>query len=263
MVSPLKKNNIFNEAHFSLSIVEYRILLMCIYVAKKERSDVLTDRIRFHADDFSKMFKLNTNGSDVYQALKIAGVSLKQKIFLVREPDPILKDKIRASMVSWVSEASYIEKTGFFEFMFSQRMAEYIKALDAAYTLYDLEVLAELNSFYSMRIFEMMMQWRSVGKTQVFRIEDVKQKLGIGLVLPNGDILTEDKYDEMRTFSQSVIKRSLKNINEKTDLNAKYETVKEGRAVVGCYFTFNKDAKSVLSVKTVKDFEDEEAELKF
>lgn len=253
MVSPIKKNNVFNEAHFSLSIAEYRIILMCIYVAKKTNANAMTDRIRFHAEDFAKMFSINLNGSDVYNMLSAAGVSLKQKIFLVREPDPVLKDKIRTSLVSWVSECSYIEKTGFFEFMFSQRMAEYIEDLDARYTLYDLEMLAKLNSFYSMRIFEMMMQWRSTGKTQTFRIDDVKRKLGIGLVLPDGTMLTEDKYEEMRIFTQSIIKRSLKNINDNTDLNAKYETVKNGKSVIGCYFTFNKDAKSVLAIKELPD----------
>lgn len=254
MVSPIKKNNVFNEAHFSLSIAEYRIILMCIYVAKKSRANAMTDRIRFHVDEFAELFNINRNGSDAYNMLDAAGVSLKQKIFLVREPDPILKDKIRTSLVSWMSECSYIEKTGFFEFMFSQRMAEYIQDLDARYTLYDLEMLAKLNSFYSMRIFEMMMQWRSTGKTQTFRIQDVKHKLGIGLMLPDGTMLTEDKYEEMRIFTQSVIKRSLKNINDNTDLNAKYETIKVGKSVVGCYFTFNKDAKAVLAIK---DFQDE------
>ena len=263
MANVIKKNNAINEAHFALALNEYRVVLMGIYQARIKNLNPLTDRIRFHVSDFVKSYGLKENTSKYHLALIESTLSLTSKMLIIRRPDEILKNKIKVTFANWVSEVSYIEKTGFVEIMFSQRVAEALMEEDARYTLYDLMLLSKLPSFYAIRILEYAMQWRTIGKTQFFEIEDLKQRLGIGLSFPLSDgsmSVPEDKYTETKLFNRDVIGRAVAMLNKTIpDLNMAYETTKVGKRVHGGHFTFNKASEAIVRSKEAKKLLEDEA----
>ncbi len=254
MANVIKKNNAINEAYFDLTLSEYRIVLMGIYITRNKGLNPLTDRIRFHVSEFTEAFGLKTNNGNYHLALIDAAISLKTKMLIIKRPDEILKDKIKTTYANWVSEVSYIEKTGYVEIMFSQLVAESLAKDEARYTLYDLLLLSKLSSFYAIRIFEHAMQWRTVGKTQVYSIEELKNRMGIGLSFPTPEGMSEPdlKYTETKLFNRDVIGRAVKLINKHTDLELTYSATKTGREVSGGYFTFNKHSEAIIRSREAK-----------
>lgn len=264
MANVIKKNNAVNDAHFSLSVAEYRVILMAIYIARVKSLDPLTERIRFHANEFIEAFGFKGNNSNHHTALIDATLSLKSKMLIMELPDHILKNKIKTTYANWTSEVSYIGRTGYVEIMFSQRVAEALIEDSARYTLYDLQLLSKLSSFYAIRIFEYVMQWRTVGKTQFYPIENLKKRLGIGLTFPTPTGMSEPdlKYAENKLFNRDVIGRAVALINKVTDLDLQYETVKVGKSVTGGSFRFNKDANAIVRTKEAKKLLAEEQQRK-
>ena len=64
-----------------------------------------------------------------------------------------------------MQRASYSEGGGYVEVMFGNDVIPLITRLSEKYTEYELQQIKDLNSIYALRIFEILMQWSSVGKT--------------------------------------------------------------------------------------------------
>lgn len=264
MSNIIKKNNIINEAHFTMSLAEYRVILMGIYWVRKHKLNPVTDRIRFHVTDFIKAFNLKEHRGSHYTSLIEAMLHLTQKQMLLKRPDDLLPNKIKTTYMHWVSEASYVDDTGIVEFMFTQGVAEALMEHEATYTLYDLQLLSKLSSFYAIRLLEYVMQWRTVGKTQMYEIEDLKHRMGIGLSFPtlNGAMsVPEVTYGENKLFNRDVIGRAIKSLNKAIpDLDLKYETVKSGKSIKGGFLTFNKNSKAIIKSREARLLEEEDRE---
>ena len=72
-------------------------------------------------------------------------------------------------------------------------------------------------------------QWRSVGKTPVFLVDDFRFKLGLG----------SDEYKIMSNFKKKVLDIAVTQVNEKTDIVTAYEQHKAGRNITGFSFSFS------------------------
>ena len=88
------------------------------------------------------------------------------------------------------------------------------------YTTLDAEILNSLNSFSSMRIYEIMKSSGNI-KEFTFTIEEIKKMLGI-----------ENKYKKFNGFKEKVLEYSLKDINKNSDINLDYEFIKIGRSYI-------------------------------
>ncbi|WP_201542895.1 RepB family plasmid replication initiator protein, partial [Psychrobacter faecalis] len=100
--------------------------------------------------------------------------------------------------------------------------------LSEQYTEYDLKQVSELQSEYAIRLYELIMQWKSVGKTNKIATDDLRKKLGV----------KPDQYKEMHNFKARVLDHAKKQINEHTDITADYVQHKTGRVITGFTFTF-------------------------
>src|SRR5699024_9751951 len=85
-----------------------------------------------------------------------------------------------------------------------------------------------LTSGYAIRLYETICSWREVGKTPKYKIDDIRGKLGV----------EPEQYNTMSNFKARVLKTAIKQINEHTDLNVKYQQHKTGRAINAISFTF-------------------------
>ena len=106
-----------------------------------------------------------------------------------------------------------------------------ITQLEKHFTSYQLEQVKDLSSIYAIRLYELMMQWRSSGKTQQIPIDELRYKLGI----------EPDQYKQMVNFKTKVLDFAIDQINEHTDIKASYEQHKEGRSITGFTFTFKEN----------------------
>lgn len=88
--------------------------------------------------------------------------------------------------------------------------------------------MASLTSVHAVRLYELLIAWRSTGKTPVFELAEFRRKLGI----------EPDEYPRMTNFKQRVLDPAVAQINAHTDITTAYEQHKRGRSITGFSFTF-------------------------
>ena len=128
-----------------------------------------------------------------------------------------------------MSKIAYVDTAGILELVFAPDVIPLITQLERSFTFYELKQISSLSSKYAIRLYELLIQWRSVGKTPLFHIEDFRFKLGLG----------SDEYQIMGNFKKKVLDLALTQINEKTDIVASYEQHKAGRNITGFSFSFS------------------------
>ena len=127
----------------------------------------------------------------------------------------------------WVSEIGYTEAEASVQLIFAPAIVPLITRLEEKFTSYELSQVAKLGSKYSMRLYELLIQWKAVGKMTV-DLQDLRDKLGLGTT----------EYKAMCDFKKSVLDLALKQINASTDLKVVYEQHKKGVRVTGFTFRF-------------------------
>lgn len=223
------KSNSLIEASYDLNLVPQRLIILAIIEAREKCSLIDAQGIiKVSAQDYVKHFDVNR--VTAYEVLETACVELFDSKFIWKSKDE--KGNIKRNHSRFVQRASYVDAAGYIEIMFSEDIMPLITQLSERYTQYDLKQIGNLQSSYSLRIFEMLMQWISVGKTPFIKLEDFRERLGIG----------NDKYDSMSDFKKRVLDPAIKEISKNTNITVSYQQKKEGVKITGFSFIF-KDKK--------------------
>lgn len=210
------KSNDLIEASYKFTLNENRLILACI--AKLDsRKPMPSGHIRIRAEDFAETFGVPLNKS--YEYLKEATDRLYERD--IKTYDGKIKERFR-----WVDHVKYYEGLGYVELRFTIAVAPYITSLHRRFTSYQLGRIAYLNSPYAIRLYEMLQQYRDIGKRE-FELEAFKERL----------VLTE-KYQRFSNLKARVIDPAIDDINKKTDLMVSWKAIREGRRVVRILFTF-------------------------
>lgn len=218
------KDNVLIEASYNLDLVEQRLILLAIIEARESGKGINAhDPLSIHAESYINQFGVHRNGA--YQALKNASKDLFLRQFSYQEK----RVKGLANVTSrWVSEIAYIEDAACVELIFAPAIIPLITRLEEHFTSYELEQVSKLNSGYAIRLYELIIAWRSTGKTPVINYDDLRKKLGV----------LDHEYKVKADFKKRVLDSSLKQVNEHTDIVVKYEQHKTGREITGFSFKF-------------------------
>lgn len=218
------KDNALINASYNLDLVEQRLILLAIVEARESGRGINANKpLIVHASSYINQF--NVARQTAYQALKDACRDLFARQFSFQEQ----REKGVANVTSrWVSQIAYIDDTASVELIFSPAVIPLITRLEAQFTSYELQQISGLNSAYAVRLYELLMAWRSTGKTPVIPLAEFRHKMGV----LDGEYLRSDN------FKTWVIEKPLKQINENTDITAKVEQHKTGRNISGFSFKF-------------------------
>ncbi|MGP5231699.1 replication initiation protein RepM [Psychrobacter celer] len=222
----ITKDNKLINASYSLGIPEQRVIFLAIVEARAQKQMIdARGVLQIHASSYQEQFKVEKHTS--YGALKSAVTGLFESSF---EYSDIHEQtgKLAHHVVRWVQKISYIDTAGMIELQFTDAVIPLITRLSEQYTEYDLKQVSELQSEYAIRLYELMMQWKTVGKTNKIPIDDLRKKLGV----------KPEQYKAMNNFKARVLDLAISQINDFTDVTATYEQHKTGRAVTGFTFTF-------------------------
>lgn len=218
------KDNALINASYNLDLVEQRLILLAIVEARQEGRPTDED-LTVHADSYIEHFGVHRNTA--YQALKDACNALYERRFSYQKLTK--RGNIENVRSRWVQRVSYVDNEALVRLRFSDDVKPLITNLEKHFTSYDLKQVAGITSAYAVRLYELLMGWKSIGKTPVFDIYDFRQKLGV----------ESDDYKRMDHFKRKVLNFSITQINEHTDIMAKYKQHKEGRSITGFSFTFS------------------------
>ena len=218
------KDNALLNASYNLDLVEQRMILLAIVEARESGKGITAnDPLVIKAESYETHFGVQKNAA--YKALQSACENLFNRQFSYIENRPKGTVIVRSR---WVSQISYIESAASVELIFAPAVVPLITRLEEHFTSYELEQVKDLSSAYSVRLYELLIAWRSTGKTPIILLDEFRQKLG---VLP-------DEYSRMFDFKKYVLDMALKQINANTDIKVTYEQHKTGRNVTGFSFSF-------------------------
>ena len=238
----IAKDNKLISASYSLGIPEQRLIFLAIIEAR-EQKQLIDARgvLNIRAKSYQEQFKVEKHTS--YDALKSATSGLFDAHFEYEDVHE-KTGKLARHVIRWVQKISYIDDAGMVELQFTDAVIPLITRLSEQYTEYELKQVSELQSEYSIRLYELMMQWKAVGKTNKISVDDLRRKLGV----------EPQQYKKMNNFKARVLDHAIKQINEYTDIQAEYDQHKDGRAIAGFTFKFKvKKKQEKITAKTEGD----------
>ena len=237
------KTNLLNSAFQNLSLPEIRIVQLAIVDARETGTGLSIDKpLRIDAMRYAEIF--NTTRQNGYQRMKEAEDTLFNRRFsYISKQGNIIKSR-------WVSQVEYLNDEGAILITLTPAVVQGISRIDGIedfFTSYLLEQTASLTSNYSVRLYELLTQWREAKKTPVFELENFRQQLGLSV----------NEYKLMSNFKQRILDLAVGEINKHTDLKINYEQVKKGRNIIGFKFkVLPKDKpKTDKSTRNIRDLE--------
>ncbi|MCO8071763.1 replication initiation protein RepM [Acinetobacter lwoffii] len=231
------KDNALINASYNLELAEQRLILLSIVKARETGRGITSDsRLEVHASDYMKQF--NVEKSAAYEVLKSASESLFNRYFSYKEQRHDGTEFVVKSR--WVSRVAYAPNVAILEVTFAPDVVPLITRLEQHFTSYQLKQVSQLTSKYAIRLYEMLIAWRNVGKCS-FELINLRDSLGIA----------SDEYRQMGHFKSRVLDASIAQINEYTDIKVTYEQQKNGRTISG--FTFKLKPKQVQQEITILD----------
>lgn len=115
----------------------------------------------------------------------------------------------------------------------------YISQLREQFTQLMLDDVVDFGSFYSYRVYLMMMQFRSTGICTI-KISDLRDTLEL-----------KDKYEATKDLRKWVVDTAVDEINEKSPFNVAYEMTKTGRKFTHLVLKFKPKKKNAITAKDV------------
>lgn len=233
------KDNALMNASYNLALVEQRLILLAILEARETGKGInANDPLTVHASSYINQF--NVERHTAYQALKDACKDLFARQFSYQEK----RERGRINITSrWVSQIGYMDDTATVEIIFAPAVVPLITRLEEQFTQYDIEQISELSSAYAVRLYELLICWRSTGKTPIIDLTEFRKRLGV----------LDTEYTRTDNLKIRVIELGLKQINEHTDITASYEQHKKGRTITGFSFKFKQKKKTKLEAPKNSD----------
>ena len=225
------QSNRLVKASYFLTLEEKRIVLLMLSLIRRDDKDFNTYRIP--VTDIRDYLGLTTN--DLYDVIKrVADILMSRVLHIEEDNGGWLK-------VGWVSSARYIPKwtnnaeVACLDLCFSPEIKPYLLELKAQFNSYMLQNVTGLNSFYSIRIYELLNSYRRLA-TITFTLNELKKIL-----------MVNDKYKNYADFRIWILILTQKELLEKTDLTFNFEETRKGRKVVGITFYIHDNVPSNTS----------------
>lgn len=217
------KDNRLIEACYRLDLAEQRLVLLAIVRAREAKQKITADTwLEVSVKDYNDTYDLTrTTG---YKLVQTAAASLFNRYVRITLKDDATGKNSELS-TRWVSACHYVEDASLVRIQLASLMIPYVSNLESKFTSYQLKNVAQMTSAYAIRLFELMMQYRTIGGRYI-TIEDLKEYLGA----------TGEGYARMDNFKNKVVVPAVAQINKFTELNVTFENRKSGRNVIGYDF---------------------------
>jgi plasmid replication initiation protein len=207
------KGNDFINARHQLSVAEMRIVLTMITQIGREDADFKLYRI--HIKDF--VDAIGTSHKGEYERAREITANLMKRVMEIPKERGYLQ-------ISFLSSAEYTKGTGYVELSFDPKLKPYLLQLKERFTQYDIRNVLSLQSFYSIRIYELLKQYIRIGE-RIMGVDELKEILQLPA-----------SYSHYASFKRRIILQSQKDLAQHTDLSFTFEELKTGRRITRVRF---------------------------
>lgn len=196
------KSNDLVSASYNLTLAEQRIVLFAI--SKLNPTDLNDNKtVTIKVGEFAEQYK-DINKNSVYKAIKDGLDDLYNKSI-------IIKDSSKKITFRWLQSKTYYNNEASAEIVFSDQIMPYLFDLKNKFTKYKLSNISSFKSSYSVRLYELLAQYKVV-KTRNIEVNILREIL-----------LLNNKYIRLFDFKKRVVEKAVKEINNKSDLFISYK----------------------------------------
>lgn len=239
MTDLVVKSNKLVQALQTLTLSETRLLQLAIVDARETGQGLSTDKpLELNATRYAQAFNISPDAA--YLALIEAEDSLfKRQFTLTNEDGSLTKSR-------WIQDANYRKGEGRILVTLTRVVIEHVTQIDGFeqyFTSYHLRKTSDFKSVYAVRLYELLIQWKLVGKTPTFDLNKFRSQLGIGV----------NEYARMEAFKRRVLDIAIDQINEFSDITVKYEQHKKGRSISGFSFAFKQKKMANQAIENKRD----------
>lgn len=226
------QDNALVSASYRLSLDGKRLLLLGISKVDSQKNLWKEGEytVRIYADEWREYY--GTDKRNVYRQMKEGLNDLYEANVIVKQSDD------EGHEFRWISEQKYQTGEGWVEYSFTKNVLLFLNSLYSTFTTYKLLNVGGLRSIYSIRIYELAIQFRSTGWRKM-TIDGFREALGI----------SEDQYRLFADLKKRVILPAIKEINTKTNLVMKFELSRKGRKFSHITLFFDEKAQQQLDLR--------------
>lgn len=215
----------------SMTLQTARLIRLLVTQISERDKDLKTYTCKI--TDLAKF--LNIDSSNLYKDIfKICECAMKSVVY-IGTGNP----KHPWELFHWISTASYDGK-GTLTLRLSDEIKPYVLELEKWFTQYKLKNILEFNSYYAIRLYEIIKcEDGATGNMQSeleFEIEELRQYFDC-----------ESKYKLFSDFKRNVIEVAVREINEKSDIWLKPTYKKWGRAYTSVSFEIHANFKRFVN----------------
>jgi plasmid replication initiation protein len=222
----ITKDNRLIEAGYRLNLNEQRLVLAAIgqIDSRKRQRDLIT----VTAQEFAETYGMEVRHA--YSILKEASDELYERDIRY------IEGAGKNTRVRWLYKRTYNDKEGSVTLGFSPSIEPYLTMLSQKFTSYQLKNIANFDSVYAIRIYEMAKQYETIGERFVTE-EFLRETLEL-----------DNKYQRFANIKARVLDPAIKQINQHSDLNLTYAIERKGRSPVGVRFAIKNNPQHPLGL---------------
>ena len=207
------QSNALINARYDMTAFQKKILLYVI--AKIQPNDKDFQNYTINIKDF--VADADYKSKMLYEKLRKDTKALISKVYEIEEPDGLLQ-------VSILAKAKYIKNKGIIQVAFAPDLKPYLLQLKEHFTATPLRYVMGFKSTHSIRIYEMLQQFKSTGYFTV-SIAELKYRLNL-----------EKKYKTYTLFKRRVVEQAQKELTH-TDMAFTFKEINKGRKIERLEFT--------------------------
>jgi plasmid replication initiation protein len=229
-----KQYHLIINAQYALLPNEIDLVLTMLTEIKKEDED-------FKTYSFTKAeLEIKTNKKWNSMQLKSTVKGLMTKPLEIKVQENINGKELNYWQIfNWFSSFRY-RNDGIITCRFDADLKPYLLGIKERFVISDLRMMLLMKSSYSKRIYLLLKEYAKIGHRE-FELETIHNLLKT----------PKSHRDRFNKFKQSVLDRSMKDINKFTDLKMEYELLKRAKKIVKVKFIIRKndtDLKTFIKI---------------
>jgi plasmid replication initiation protein len=218
----VRQHNALTNARYEYTQLQLDLLFFIISKLRKGETDTV---YKLDIMELSSLTGKRYNGAYLQKATADMGSRMLE-----------VEDTNEYQQLWMFQRIRYLKGQGIIEFDLTRHVLPYLFELKNNFTSYALAAALRLTSKYAKRIYPLCSQWKDLGETKKYDIEEFKRMLG--LIDEKGN----DKVERVSDLKSKVLDIAVKQINEHTELHVSYKLEKKGKAFKNIIFTVKPQA---------------------
>ncbi len=208
-------------ARYKLSAVEQKLVLSIISMIRPTDADFMNYQIPV------SQFEFLTNNDNARRLKKYCKDLMSKPLEIETERG--------WTLFNWFAHIEYIKTDGMLECSISPKLKPYLLKLQENFKSYDLKYILEMNSEYSIRIYELLKKAELLGYLEI-DLEELQELLQV-----------PESFKIYNRFKEKVLQPTSIEIAKLTDIYFDFQEIKHGKKVAKIKFIIKRNIQNLTA----------------